>query len=264
MKTKLKLSLGLLGLLFVGVLTILLTRSPFTAHVSTSAEAQAPSPEPGSLRWYAQSASAAGETNFQLILSPRTPRVSDVNEAISNYSVVVGQLITQESVWYDPPDSIYTWYKFSVSETLTQKPYAPCTACTFTPTPPTDLLPLQSNEILIPLPGGSAMIDNIVVETNIEDFAGLVPGERYLLFLNLNTNQQGIVPIGPQGILHINYDNTFAPVMMLAQGEYDPLSSGLATQYGNYCSLSDYLNASRQSKTIKIKNAVKPSTLLTP
>lgn len=229
-----KLKFGL-ALLLVSALTIWMASSRFTDAVSTvpATEAQVSSPETGSLRWYAQQAAAAGNTNFQLMLAPRTPRVSDVNEAISTYSVVVGQLITQKSVWYDPPDSIYTWYKFSVSETLRQTPYTACTSCTFTPTPPADLLPLQSNEILIPLRGGSAMIDNVVVETNIEDFGGLVPGERYLLFLNLNTNQQGVVPIGPQGILHINFDDTFAPVMMLAEGEYEPLSSGLATQYGN-------------------------------
>jgi hypothetical protein len=105
--------------------------------------------------------------------------------------------------------------------------------CTFTPTPPADLLPLQAGQILLPLPGGSAMIDNVVVETNIEDFGGMVQGEKYLLFLNLDTNQQGVVPIGPQGVLHVNSDSTFAPVMMLAQCEFEPVSSGLTTQYGN-------------------------------
>jgi hypothetical protein len=235
MKIKPRFSLALLALLLVGLVTIWLARSRVTAGISTmpAAEAQASSPDPGSLRWYAQKAFAAGDTNFQLILSPRTPRASDLNQAISNYSIVVGQLITQKSVWYDPPDAIYTWYKFSVSETLTQKPYTPCASCTFTPTPPADLLPLQAGQILLPLPGGSAMIDNVVVETNIEDFGGMVQGEKYLLFLNLDTNQQGVVPIGPQGVLHVNSDGTFAPVMMLAQGEFEPVSSGLTTQYGN-------------------------------
>ncbi|HEV7797743.1 MAG TPA: hypothetical protein VGO73_06290 [Pyrinomonadaceae bacterium] len=235
MRVKPKFALALLALFLVGAVTIWLARTRSTRSSSTVpvAEAQASSPEPGSLRWYAQHASAAGDTNFQLILSPRTGRVSDLNEAITNYSMVVGQLVTRESVWYDPPDTIYTWYKFNVTETLTQKPYTPCSSCTFTPTPPADLLPLQAGQILLPLPGGSSMIDDVVVETSIEDFGGMVEGEKYLLFLNLDTNQQGVVPIGPQGILHINYDNTFAPVIMLAQGELEPVSNGLTTQYGN-------------------------------
>jgi len=235
MKIKPRFGLALLALLLVSLVIIWLARSRVTVGISTipAAEAQAVPPDPGSLRWYAHKALAAGNTNFQLILSPRTPRASDLNQAISNYSIVVGQLITQESVWYDPPDAIYTWYKFNVSETLTQKPYSPCASCTFAPTPPADLLPLQAGQILVPLPGGSAVTDNVVVETNIEDFGGMVQGERYLLFLNLDTNQQAVVPIGPQGVLHINSDNTFAPVMMLAQGEFEPVSSGLTTQYGN-------------------------------
>jgi hypothetical protein len=230
-----KFGLLLLVLLLVGAAIGWRVRSWNKVGTATIpvAKAQAPDPESGSLRWYAQQAAAAGSTNFQLMLSPRTGRASDLNEAIGNYSLVVGQLTAQESVWYDPPDSIYTWYKFTVTETLTQKPYAACTACTFTPTPPADLLPLQAGEILLPLPGGSALIDNVVVETNIEDFVGMVQGEKYLLFLNLDTNQQGVVPLGPQGIVHVNYDNTFAPVMMLGEGEFEPVSSGLATQYGN-------------------------------
>ena len=234
MRSKTKLSLALLTLILVGLGTIWLGRSWFRGvPTMPAAEAQAQPPNPGSLRWYAQQATANGATNFQLMLSPRSGRVSNLNQAISNYSVVVGQLITQESVWYDPPDSIYTWYKFSVTETLTTKPYTGCAQCTFAPAPPSDLLPLQAGQILLPLPGGSALIDNVIVETSIEDFGGLVPGEKYLLFLNLDTNQQGVVPIGTQGILHVNYDNTFSPVMMLAQGEFEPVSSGLATQYGN-------------------------------
>lgn len=78
------------------------------------------------------------------------------------------------------------------------------------------------------------MIDNVVVETDIDNLGGLVPGQNYLLFLNLNSvNQKGNFPIGPQGILVVNPDSTFSPVMMLATGETEPIISGLVTQYGN-------------------------------
>lgn len=164
-------------------------------------------------------------------MSPRIPVASSLSEAIEDYRVVVGELIAQESVWYDPPDTIYTWYKFRLTETLKPKPFVACATCTFTPTPPASLLPLQSGEILL---GGSAMIDNVVVETDIDNLGGLVPGQNYLLFLNLNSvNRKGNFPIGPQGILVVNPDSTFSPVMMLATGETEPIISGLVTQYGN-------------------------------
>lgn len=233
LKSRPTLILVLILLLLVGISVVWSARKPFNTSVS-SVEAQTNPPAEGSLRWYAQQSAANGETQFALILSPRIPVATSLSDAIEDYGVVVGELLAQESVWYDPPDTIYTWYKFRLTETLKQKPFVACATCTFTPTPPASLLPLQSGEILVPLLGGSAMIDNVVVETNIDNFGGLVEGQNYLLFLNLDSvNQKGNFPIGPQGILVVNSDSTFSPVMMLATGETEPIISGLVTQYGN-------------------------------
>lgn len=233
LKSRPTLILVLILLLLVGISVVWSARKPFNTSLS-SVEAQTNPPADGSLRWYAQQSAANGETQFALILSPRIPVASSLSDAIEDYGVVVGELLAQESVWYDPPDTIYTWYKFRLTETLKQKPFVACATCTFTPTPPSSLLPLQSGEILVPLLGGSAMIDNVVVETNIDNFGGLVEGQNYLLFLNLDSvNQKGNLPIGPQGILVVNPDSTFSPVMMLATGETEPIISGLVSQYGN-------------------------------
>ncbi len=231
-KSRPTLIIVLIILLLVGISLVWSARKPISSLPSV--EAQTNPPAEGSLRWYAQQSAANGETQFALILSPRIPVAASLSDAIEDYGLVVGELVTQESVWYDPPDKIYTWYKFRVTETLKQKPYVPCVTCTFTPTPPASLLPLQSNEILVPLLGGSALIDSVVIETNIEDFGGLVEGQKYLLFLNLDSvNQKGNFPIGPQGILVVNPDSTFSPVMMLATNESEPIINGLVTQYGN-------------------------------
>ena len=159
---------------------------------------------------------------------------SSLDEAIADYGMAVGEVVTQESVWYEDADEILTWYKFRITETLTTKTYTSCPTCTFDPAPPPSMLPLQPGEILVAFTGGSALIDNVVVETILQGFPGLVQGQRYLLFLNLNSASQiGKVVIGSQGVVHINSDNTFAPVMQLAPGTTEPLINGLATQYGN-------------------------------
>lgn len=235
MQIRLRIALFIGILLVVCVLGIVAfkSRQSVTNVADPSAKAQQPAPLPGGMRWYAQRSAANGETAFSIMLAPRTPRATDLNQALANYGVAVAELLNQESVWYDPPDAIYTWYKFRVAESLTTKPYIPCPSCTFSPTPPASMLPLQSGEILVPMLGGSAVVDDVAIEPTIEDFDGLVTGQRYLLFLNLSSTQVGKVPIGPQGILHINSDNAFSPVLMLAPGETEPIIHGLATQYGN-------------------------------
>lgn len=156
-----------------------------------------------------------------------------LDAAVSNNGVAVGELLNQESVWYEEADQILTWYKFRTIETLSTKTYVSCPDCTFDPSPPSGLLPLQSGEVLLAVSGGSALIDNVVVEVLLEDFPGLVNGQKYLLFMNLNPSSQIAEVIAPQGIVHVNSDNTFAPVIRLTPGATEPIINGLATQYGN-------------------------------
>ena len=233
MNVKSRSTLALVSIILLLVSTSLIWKVKGPS-LTSEFEAQTSPPAQGSLRWYAEQSTARGEKQIALILSPRIPVAATLNDAMNNFSVAVGELIAQESVWYDPPDSIYTWYKFRLTETLTQKPYVPCDTCTFTPNAPASLLPLQSGEILVALLGGSAMIDNVLIDAIIENFAGVTLGRKYLLFLNLDAvHQRGNLPIGPQGILTVNPDSTFTPVTELGTGETEPISRGLEYQFGN-------------------------------
>jgi len=143
-KSRPTLIIVLIILLLVGISLVWSARKPISSLPSV--EAQTAPPAEGSLRWYAQQSAANGETQFALILSPRIPVAGSLSDAIEDYGLVVGELVTQESVWYDPPDKIYTWYKFRLTETLKQKPFVACATCTFTPTPPvTSLVDKKSN-----------------------------------------------------------------------------------------------------------------------
>lgn len=229
MATKNRLLIALTVLLLATIAGVWFARSRYTNSTSVVRAQQGQPPE-GSLRWYAQGAAASGQTRIALFLSTTPLIANDLNQAISENSLVVAQLITQESVWYETNDGIYTWYKFRLTEALAQKPYVPCTSCTLSP--PSGLLPLQSGEFLVPLAGGSAVIDGVAVQTQMTSFNGLVLGQNYLLFMNWDV-ANGMATTRPQGILWINSDNTFTPVMNLAPGETEPIINGLATQYGN-------------------------------
>jgi len=77
-------------------------------------------------------------------------------------------------------------------------------------------------------------MDDVVVEETVLSFSGFVQGQNYLLFLNLDPSTNiGQLDYGPSGALLVTTQNTFARTIELAEGQLDPISSGLAAQYSN-------------------------------
>ena len=215
-------AIAVLGILGLG------GRGPFSA-----AKPQQSPPPTGSLRWFAAQAYQQGQTHLIRSISPYFRGVSDLNAATSQYSVFVGELVATNTVWDETGDSITTWYKFRNTERLTQRTHVACAHCT-PPNLPSSLLPLQEGELLVPLPGGSVLIDNVVVEQVLSDFTAMVPGQNYLLFLNFDdANKVGTLSIGPSGALLVTSEGTFEPVMSIPEGFTDVISTGLTSQYGN-------------------------------
>jgi hypothetical protein len=199
----------------------------------TRTAAQQPTAPEGSIRWSAQQARAAGQNEVDVITAVSYHGPADISEAISSDSILVGQLVNSATSWDETTGSITTWYKFSVLESLAQRPYNPCAECT-TPSVPAALLPLSAGQIVVPLSGGSVLMDDVVVEEIVSGFSGFVQGQNYLLFLNLDPSTNiGQLDYGPSGALLVTTQNTFARTIELAEGQLDPISSGLATQYSN-------------------------------
>lgn len=202
---------------------------PFSARMKP----QQNQPRIGSLRWYASQAKQQGKTHITFVIQPHYIGVSDLNSATSNYSSFVGELLATTTVWDEASDSISTWYKFRTTERLTQRTYYSCSECS-TVTPPSELLPLQQGEFLVPLTGGSALIDDVVVESDLPDFTDMIAGQKYLLLLNFDeANKVGYLSIGPRGALLVTSQDTFAPVVSIPEGQTEVISNGLATQYNN-------------------------------
>ncbi|MEK6335566.1 MAG: hypothetical protein AABM67_11500 [Acidobacteriota bacterium] len=114
-----------------------------------------------------------------------------------------------------------------------QRPYNACPECT-TQSVPAALLPLSAGQIVVPLSGGSVLMDDVVVEEIVSGLSGFVQGQNYLLFLNLDPSTNiGQLDYGPSGALLVTTQNTFARTIELAEGQTDPISTGLSTQYSN-------------------------------
>src|SRR5262245_39812412 len=110
----------------------------------------------------AAAAKERGERRLQMSVprssSPEYKSVSNIDEALSNYAVVIALPVARESK--NQVDSISTWYKFKVIENISDK--------TFSDRPdhadaPKELLPVQPDEILIPKAGGDLIVDGVEV-----------------------------------------------------------------------------------------------------
>ncbi|HEX3145178.1 MAG TPA: hypothetical protein VHQ64_14495 [Pyrinomonadaceae bacterium] len=215
MRTELKL-LIVLGVLGAVALSILATRK--------GARSQEDPPAPYSLRWRAQQALANGETEIRQVIAPEYQRVSDLNDGLANYSLILAQPIDQ--IVGENDGSVGTWYKFRVLEQLTLRPL--CAECQ--PLPDHPFGSLASNELAIPRASGTLNVDGVSISTEENGFPGFILTQKYLLFVSLDPNKQvAIVTVGPVGAFMIDVNGTIVPVLP----ETSQVSSDLASTYGN-------------------------------
>lgn len=165
----------------------------------------------GKLSWYADMAKAKGqqETVFRApIESYAVPRSLD--EALAHHYLLLIQPTEQKA--YAVNESIRTWYKFKVIETLSS-PTVFCADCGGLETAPSDLLPLKSDEILASQSGGEIAMDGVRIISKDPDFPAFEKGKKYLVFLSLDSQKQvGMLQMGPWGTFGVDEKDQLNPV----------------------------------------------------
>ena len=142
-------TLAIVGVASVICVVIAYVR-PMQQHAQTT-------PEYGSLKWRIQQAKQKGEQQLQIASiicygsEFRNPQEA-LKEALSYFAVIVAEPIEKKT--YADSDTLYSWYRFRVVETITPKPMEECPSCINPGDPPSDMLPLNRDEILIPQAGG--------------------------------------------------------------------------------------------------------------
>jgi hypothetical protein len=174
-----------------------------------------------------------GERRLQISvpsnIAPQYNSVNNLDEAISNYAVVIARPVARQSIYM--VYTISTWYKFKVIENISDK--------TFSDRPdhadaPKELLPVQPDEILIPKAGGDIVIDGVEVVCEENGFPQFEMSRTYLLFVKPDPfsskyGRIGAFTLGPKGVFVERGDGLVEP---LAQQSH-PLSSELEKLYGN-------------------------------
>lgn len=190
----------------VGIITIV-SRSQGQPIVSETA------PATDQLHWHAQKAKAEGQ---QEVLVPGPIVEYDgsassitTEEMLSHYALVRAKAIEQHSYAHDS-NLIVTWYKFKVSETLSEPNLVACPNCP-DPQLPQELLPVQSDEFLFCKSGGSLVIDGVRVTMLEEGFPPFKTNQDYLLFIFRRLSGNADIAGGPIGAFTLDSDGRIAP-----------------------------------------------------
>ena len=177
-------------------------------------------------------AQAEGQSQVGVAKNVMYEGVDDLNSALSAYTVVEATATTKQSYILDE-FNIGTWYKFTLNSTIKQNPMVVCSQCSSgIPDPPSALLPLNSNEILLLHPGGSHPVEGIPFTVTVPQFPDFNLNQKYLLFLDFDsTRKVGTVSVGPPGVYFVDASGNL--VHVYDADPEDVIGAGLAANYGN-------------------------------
>jgi hypothetical protein len=171
------------------------------------------SKERGKLSWYAARAKAKGQREVVIVAPLATYAVPrDLDEALAYYTLVIAEPLEQKSYVEDDERTIKTWYKLKLLEELSS-PTTRCTTCPDIEPPPTDFLPLQTNEFLTSRSEGEVEVDGVRIKQNDPEFPRFEKSKRYLVFVSFDFQKTvAAVRMGPWGTFAIDTNEQLRPI----------------------------------------------------
>jgi len=200
--------LGILVVVALGIATVV-----FSKRKQQEAEREVP-PAKNQVSWYAEKSKAKGRSKVSLAVPPieyaGSSFETDTDAALSYYSVVIAQPVTETITVDETGNSIVTWYKFKVIETLQEKSSPVCPGCISTP--PQDLLPVGSDEFLASKIGGQIVVDGVTVSMDDPAFPQMKMGHQYLLYISRYPNGTADIGAGPNGVFTVDDEGKVEPI----------------------------------------------------
>ena len=192
----------------------------------------------GKIQWRVQVAKAKGLQKY--VYPSPTPLLAmtrSLDDALSQYTVIIARPVAKKTYVYNSED-IITWFKFAVSDNLSQPGSKTLRQGSITTLPAgnavieaaRELLPLSENEILIPQHGGTLEVDGVTLTQQPYNSPEFSLFKRYLLFVSRDESEgTGNIKLGPHGVFSVNDDNQIEPVT----DRPDPLKRDLEMLYTN-------------------------------
>jgi hypothetical protein len=197
---------------------------------STPPQDEDEEPRKNSLRWHAKKAKEEGKDKV-ILASPHSdyPGAESPADELLTYSTIVIARPVMQRTYAHGDDEIGTWYKFRVSEVLSEKP-PPCPSC-HRLNPPPELLPLRDDEFLLAESGGAVTIDDVkvvMVNRAMPRFSGR---KQYLLFISKGPKGVAYVLGGSGGVYRLDEAGTLEP--FIRDDRRNSLRDALRDRFGN-------------------------------
>lgn len=185
---------------------------------------------PGSLEALAQDCAANGIQSINInTMLWEYEGIGGIDDALSKYTVIVAHPLSSTSyAWSSEYQIIGTWYKFAVTETLSQRPHIACETCNTDP--PAGLLPLSAGQLLIPKYGGSVVLNGVTINSVDADFPAYQASQNYLMFLDVDqTKGVGNLDGGGAAVFAVGANGVLTPVSSISSA----LAEDISLRYGN-------------------------------
>jgi hypothetical protein len=137
-----------------------------------------------------------------------------VDEALRDYSVVVAEVIASKSYAFNS-DGIRTWYKFRITDALSERNMEYCPTCPEIPEAPQDLSPINSDEFLLATGGGTVNIDGVEVTVNDRSLPAFESGKKYVLVISMTSSRVALLGAGPSGVFRVADDEKLEAINKL-------------------------------------------------
>lgn len=134
----------------------------------------------------------------------------DLKTAVQAYSAFVVEPIQDKSYVADD-DLILTWWRFRILDAISEKPAVFCATCPSAPEVPEDFRAITSDELILPVIGGTVGIDGVQVTLTNNSLPPFEKKRQYFLFVSVTPNHVASLAAGPSGIFLIN-DEQLIPI----------------------------------------------------
>lgn len=183
----------------------------------------------GRIRLAAETAKEKNQSEITIAAPiPIYAEVRDLDAALAKYSTVIVRLVSRHSFISSDTKEITTWYKFEVTDFLSQPTAKSCNSCPSAKSMPSEVSPTKENEILLVRLVGTVVEGGVRVTSVDRNFPDFQFNKQYLLFIEMDLQTRiASIALGPEGVSTIEPDGQVSSVSSATR-----LNSELRKRFG--------------------------------